>query len=344
MKAVFFKRHGSLDVLEFGDFQLSEPRPQEVRVRVKACALNHLDLWLRMGIPGLSVPLPHVAGADVAGVIESVGADVAGWAPGQKVLVAPGISCGDCERCRAGDDHLCDRYDILGQISNGGYAELVTVPAANLLPFPEPLSYEEAAALPLVFLTAWHMLVTNGNVQPGQTVLVHAGGSGLGTACIQIAKLKSAKVITTVGSKEKEKRAKALGADETIAYRENDFREETLRLTNQRGVDLVVDHIGQDTFEKSLGSLAKGGRLLTCGATSGRQIQFDLRALFGKNISVRGSRMGRKSGLNEVLAQVKAGRLKPVIDSVFPLRDAAAAQARMESRNNFGKIVLSVGP
>ena len=344
MNAVYFNQHGPPDVLTYGKFPNPTPGPDDVVVGVKACALNHLDIWIRMGIPGITVPLPHILGADVSGVIETVGSNVKNWKPGQKVLVAPGLSCGTCPHCLAGNDHLCDKYDILGQQSNGGYAEQVKVPAANLLPFPDPLSFEEAAAIPLTFLTAWQLLVTSGNVQPGQTVLVHAGGSGLGIACIQIAKLKGAHVITTVGTSEKAgafaPRSKGPRADEVVNYRETDFRQEVMRITNNRGADLVVDHIGQETFEKSLNSVAKGGKLLTCGATSGRQIQFDLRTLFGRNITVQGTRMGRKSGLTDVLNHVEAGRLTPVIDSVYPLSDAAKAHQRMESRQNFGKIIL----
>lgn len=342
MKAIFFNHHGGPDVLQWGEFPTPTPGPTEVVVKVKACALNHLDIWVRMGIPGITVPLPHILGADVAGVIDVVGSDVKTWTPGQKVLVAPGISCGDCAHCQADNDHLCDTFDILGQQSNGGYAEYVKVPAANLLPFPENLCFEEAASIPLVFLTAWHMLVTNGNIQKNQTVLIHAGGSGVGIAAIQIAKLKGAHVITTVGSPEKGKRANALGANEVIQYRETDFQQEVMRITNNRGVDLAVDHIGQETFEKSLNSIAKGGKLLTCGATSGRQIQFDLRTLFGRNITIHGSRMGKKKGLQDVMEHVQAGRLKPIIDSVYALKDAAQAHKRMEERKNFGKIILTV--
>lgn len=343
MNAVFFNRHGGPDILQWGDVPTPTPGPDDVLIQVKACALNHLDIWVRMGIPGITVPLPHILGADVAGIITSVGANVETWTPGQKVLVAPGISCGICPHCQEDNDHLCDKYDILGQQSNGGYAEYVKVPAANVLPYPDPLTFEEAASIPLVFLTAWHMLVTNGKIQKGQTVLIHAGGSGVGIAAIQIAKLKGAHVITTVGSIEKEKRAKALlGADEVVNYRETDFQQEVMRITNKRGVDLAVDHIGQETFEKSLLSIAKGGMLLTCGATSGRHIQFDLRTLFGRNVTIHGSRMGKKKGLQDVMEHVKAGRLKPVIDSVYPLRDASQAHLRMEERKNFGKIILTL--
>jgi NADPH:quinone reductase-like Zn-dependent oxidoreductase len=342
LKAVYFTQHGGTDVLKFGDFPVPTPGADDVLVRVKACALNHLDIWIRMGIPGISVPLPHILGADVAGVIDSVGANVREWIPGQKVLVSPGISCGACDPCLAGDDHLCAVFDILGQLSNGGYAEYVKVPSSTLLPFPEPLSFEEASSIPLVFLTAWHMLVTNGNIQKGQTVLIHAGGSGVGIAAIQIAKRKDARVITTVGTHEKGKKAKVLGADEVIYYRDMDFLQEVMRLTNKRGVDHVVDHIGQETFEKSLNSLARGGKLLTCGATSGRNIQFDLRTLFGKNITIHGSRMGRKKGLEEAMVLLKSGHLAPVIDSVYPLNEASLAHTHMEDKKNFGKIVLAI--
>lgn len=342
MKAVFFNRHGGPEVLQEGDVPTPTPGPDEVIVEVKACALNHLDIWIRTGIPGITVPLPHILGADVAGVIDTVGSNVKDWKPRQKVVVAPGISCGACPPCLAGNDHLCDKYDILGQQSNGGYAEYVKVPANNLLPMPDRLSFEEAASIPLTYLTAWQLLVTNGNVQPGQTVLVHAGGSGLGIACIQIAKLKGARVLTTVGTAEKGKKALALGADETIQYRDTDFQQEIMRISNKQGVDLVVDHIGQETFEKSLMSVAKGGKLLTCGATSGRQIHFDLRPLFSRNITVIGTRMGRKSALKEVLPHIQTARLTPVIDSVHPLHHAPKAHQKMESRHLFGKIVLGV--
>ncbi len=342
MRAVWIEEHGTTDVLRHGLRPAPTAGPNEVLIRVRACALNHLDLWIRQGLPGLRTEFPHILGSDVAGVVEDTGAAVRGWSKGQPVLVAPGLSCGRCAHCAAGDDHLCDSYDILGQRSQGGYAEFVSVPAENVFPLPAPLTFEEAASLPLVFLTAWQMLIVNGDLRAGQTVLVHAGGSGVGVAAIQIAKARGARVITTVGSIQKADAAKALGADGVIFYRDTDFAAAVGKETGGRGVDLVVEHIGQTTFEKSLQCLAKDGRLLTCGATSGRQVQFDLRTLFGRNLTVRGSRMGRRDGLTAVLEGVKTGSLKPVVDWVFPLEDAASAHRRMEERLNFGKIVLSI--
>ncbi|HMZ26504.1 MAG TPA: zinc-binding dehydrogenase [Elusimicrobiota bacterium] len=342
MRAVWIDGHGGLDVLRVGERPRPVIGPDDVLVRVRACALNHLDIWVREGLPGLKVDFPHILGSDAAGVIEEIGDNVRGWVVGQPVLAAPGLSCGTCVYCQGGDDHLCDAYDILGQRSQGAYAEFVRVPAANLFPIPAPLTFEEAASLPLVFLTAWQMLVVNGDLRAGQTVLVHAGGSGVGIAAIQIAKAHGARVLTTVGSIEKAERAQALGADAVVFYRDTDFATRVQKETGGRGVDLVVEHIGQATFEKSLQCLTKGGRLLTCGATSGRQVQFDLRQLFGRNLTVRGSRMGRRDGLGAVLEGVRKGVLKPVVDWVFPLEDAASAHRRMEERLNFGKIVLSI--
>lgn len=340
MKAVYFKEHGGLDKLLYGERPAPRAGAGEALVRVKACALNHLDIWLRGGIPGLAIPLPHIVGSDVAGVVEKVGPDVTGVTAGEKVMVAPGLSCGQCDPCRLGQDHLCVRFDILGQVRQGGYAELVAVPATNLIPMPENLSFEDAASFPLVFLTAWHMLVTNAKIRAGETVLVQAGGSGVGIAAIQVAKLWGAKVFTTVGSAAKAAKAKALGADEVINYAEHDFMKEVRDKTDKRGVDVVVEHVGPATFEKSLLSLAKGGRLVTCGATSGRQVQFDLRGLFSRNISILASRMGTRRDLDQALRFLREGALKPVVDKVFPLKKAAEAQGYMEERKNFGKIVL----
>jgi NADPH:quinone reductase-like Zn-dependent oxidoreductase len=340
MKAVFFKEHGGVEKLVYGERPTPRPGAGEALVRVKACALNHLDIWLRMGIPGLPIPLPHIAGSDVAGVVEKLGPEAAGAAPGQKVLVAPGLPCRQCDECLLGRDHLCVRYDILGQGRNGGYADYVTVPAANLVPLPEGLSFEEAASFPLVFLTAWHMLVSNAKLRAGESVLVQAGGSGVGIAAIQVAKLWGATVFTTVGSAAKAAKAKALGADHVINYAERDFVKDVRDATDKRGVDVVVEHVGPATFEKSLLCLAKGGRMVTCGATTGRQAQFDLRTLFSRNITVLGSRMGTRRDLDEALRFLKAGRLKPVVDKVFPLKKASEAQAYMEERKHFGKIVL----
>ncbi len=342
MKAVYLQDHGGIEKLLVGDVPEPIVGRGEALVRVKACALNHLDVWVRMGIPGLDIPLPHIMGSDAAGVVEKVGPDVRNWTPGQRVLVAPGLSCANCASCRAGDDHLCEQYDILGQKSAGVFSELIKVPATNLVPIPAQFSFEQAASIPLVFTAAWHMLVTLDKVRNDEWVLVHAGGSGVGIAAIQVAKLHGAKVIATVGTPEKAAKAKALGAVETILYQEKDFLEETRRITGGKGVDAVVEHIGVSSFSKSLACLTVGGRMLVCGATSGREVSFDLRALFARNITIFGVRMGKRIGLVQVVTNMASSKLKPVVDKVFPIEEVAAATRHMEERKNFGKIVLTV--
>lgn len=340
MKAVFFRQHGGLEVLESGYQPEPSPGHGEVLVRVKACALNHLDLWTRQGMPGIKIPLPHILGCDVSGEAAKLGHGVRGIKAGQRVVVAPGISCGRCSPCRAGWDSLCDEYKILGLQVNGGYAEWVKVPARNVIPVSKKLTFEEWASVPLVFLTAWHMLVTRARLKKGESVLVHAAGSGVGGAAIQIAKHLGARVFTTVGSPEKIKPAKALGADEVINYREKDFSVEVKRLNKNRGVDVVFEHIGPETFQKSLASLCRKGRLVTCGVTSGPLVNLDLRFLFVRQLSVLGSYMGGLKELHRILRRMEGKKLKPVVDKVFPLKDAREAQARMLERKNFGKIVL----
>ncbi len=340
MKAIVFDRHGGPEVLQLRDLPPRPLRPSQVRVRVRAVALNHLDLWVREGWPALKLPLPHVLGSDVAGVVEEVGSDVRGVAAGAEVLVNPGLSCGRCEACLAGRDPFCAEYAILGEHAWGGYAELCDVPAANLLPKPSRLSFEEAACLPLTFLTAWTMLVDRAALRPGETLLVHAAGSGVGVAAVQIGKLLGARVIATAGSEAKLARARALGADETIDYEREDFAKGARRLTGGRGVDVVFEHIGKKTWTGSLASLAAGGRLVTCGATTGADAAVDLRFLFYRKLSILGSTMGGKGTLFSVLREVEAGRLSPVLDQVLPLAQAAQAQGLLESRAQFGKVVL----
>jgi len=340
MKAVVFHEFGGVEKLRYQDFPDPKPGAGEVLVRVKACALNHLDLWQRQGLSGVN--LPHISGSDVAGVVEECGAGVTGIQKGDEVIISPGISCMKCIKCLDGDDNQCNEYNILGYRNNGGYAEYVVVPAVNVIPKPKGLSFEESASVPLVFLTAWHMLVNRGKVKPGDKVLVHAGGSGVGIAAIQIAKLFGAFVITTVGSDEKIEKAKSLGADEVINYRKQDFEQEVKRITNKQGVDIIVEHIGPEVWEKSIRVLARNGRLVTCGATSGPSASIDLRYVFSRHLAILGSYMGRKNELLEVLKFVDAGKLKPVVHKVFPLKDAAQAQQEMLDRKNFGKIVLKV--
>jgi NADPH:quinone reductase-like Zn-dependent oxidoreductase len=332
MKAVFFAEHGGIDKLTWGDFPTPVPGPGETRVRVKACALNRLDLLLRQGTPGLAVPLPHVLGADVAGTTDD----------GRRVLIAPGLSCGACPACATGRDHLCDRFDILGQNTNGGYAEFVVVPERNLLPLPETIPFEVAAAFPLVFTTAWHALVSLAGLTRGETALIHAGGSGVGTAAIQIARERGARVMTTVGAPWKKERAIALGAEQAVVRTEEDWATAAARWTEGRGVDVVLDTVGQTTFATNLQCLRKGGRLVACGSTSGREASFDLRSLFGKNITVFGTRLGPRRALEDVFALFKTGRFKPVVDRAFPLDQAAAAQAHLQENKSFGKVVLTI--
>lgn len=340
MKAVFFRQHGGLDILESGYQPEPTPGPGEVLLRVKACALNHLDLWTRQGMPGIKIPLPHILGCDVAGEVAKLGHGVRGAKEGQRVVVAPGISCGRCRFCRQGWDSLCDDYKILGLQTNGGYAEYVKVPARNLISVSKKLTFEEWASIPLVFLTAWHMLHTRAQLKKGETVLIHAAGSGVGSAALQIAKYLGARVFTTVGSPEKIRPAKALGADEVINYREKDFVAEVKRLTKNRGVDVVFEHIGPETFSKSLAALSKKGRVVTCGVTSGPLVNLDLRFVFVRQLSIFGSYMGGFKEFQRVIRRVERGRFKAVVDKVFPLKEAREAQARMLERKNFGKIVL----
>ncbi|MBI2876779.1 MAG: zinc-binding dehydrogenase [Candidatus Tectomicrobia bacterium] len=341
MKAVVFHEHGGLEVLQYEEVPTPPISPTEALVKVRACALNHLDIWVRQGMPKVTIPLPHILGSDIAGEVAQVGAMVKGFQAGDRVLVAPGISCRNCESCSSGWDSLCDEYAILGYQVDGGYAEYVKVPAENLFHISERWSWEEWAAVPLVFLTAWHMLFTRAGLRPGETVLIHAAGSGVGTAAIQLAKLAGARVITTAGSDEKLAQARQLGADEGINYTQEEFPKAVRQLTHNQGVEVVFEHIGQEVFEKSLACLAKGGRLVTCGATSGPGANLDLRFLFSRQFSILGSYMGGRRELWEVLRLVETGRVRPVVDSVFPLPEAAAAQERMLSRKIFGKVVLT---
>lgn len=341
MRAIVFHRHGGPEVLEPAELPDPEPGPTEVRVRVKAVALNHLDLWVRKGWDGLKLELPHVGGADVTGVIDAVGARVKGWQVGQRVAVQPGVSCMQCEACLTGRDNLCGRYDIVGEHRAGGLAELLVVPHHNVLPLPDALSFEQGAAVPLVFLTAWEMLHVRARVQAGETVLVHAAGSGVGSAGLQVAKLLGARVIVTAGSHEKLAKAKALGADETIHYGEQDFVAEVRRLTGRAGVDVVFDHVGALTWDGSVRVLRNGGRLVTCGATTGHDVKVDLRHLFYRRLSLLGSTMGSKGTLPQLFRLVAAGRLRPVVDRVLPLAQAREAHELVASRALFGKVVLT---
>lgn len=341
MKAVAFYAHGDSGVLKPSD--LPEPKlgANSVMVRVKAVGLNHLDIFVRQGWPGLKLSLPHVLGADIAGVVDRLGAEVTDLKIGEEVVVNPGLSCGHCERCLRGEDNLCRSYQMVGEHTWGGYAELAALPRQNILPKPKTLSFEQAACVPLTFLTSWTMLMRRAQLQPGETVLIHAAGSGVGSAAVQIAKLIGARVIATASTAEKLKKAQELGADHLINYSEKDFVDEVKRITNRRMVDVVFEHVGAATFEKSVACLPYGGRLVTCGATTGYQVQLDLRVLFYKRISLLGTTMGSKGDLFRILQLVEQGDLKPVLDRVLPLEKAAEAHRLLENRAQFGNVVLT---
>ena len=337
MHAIRFHEHGEPAVLRYEDAPDPAPAPGRAIVRVRACALNHLDLWQRRGIPRLRIPLPHISGCDVSGEVVDAGG---GRVPvGTRVLVHPGLNCGSCEYCRDDRDSLCPSYDVLGLMSDGGYAELVSVPTENLVALPPHVDWIEAAAFPLTFLTAWHMLVTLARVREGNHVLVLAGGSGVGQAAIQIARLHGARVFAT-SAPAKLERTRALGADAVFDHYTADFGKECRALTRGRGVDIVVEHVGQATWDRSVRALANGGRLVTCGATTGGDAPVDLRHLFARQLSLIGSYMGARAELLAAVPHFFSGRLKPVIDEVMPLSEAPRAQRRLEQKEQFGKIVL----
>lgn len=338
MKAVRFHAHGGPEVLHYEDAPDPVPGPGEVLARVGAVALNHLDLFQRRGMERVTIGFPHISGADVAGtIVEAPGGT---FAPGQRVMLQPGLSCGRCPRCLEGRDNECPRYDVLGYRSDGGYAELVKVPVQNVIALPDAIGMVEAAAFPLTFLTAWHMLLTRAAVQAGETVLVIGAGSGVGQAAIQIARLHGARVIATAGAMEKLSRARALGAFEAVNHATDDVPAFIKRVTGGHGVDVVVEHVGTATWETSVRCLARSGRLVTCGATTGHDARIDLRFLFGRQLSLLGSYMGQKGELIRAAAHFFRGELSPAVDRTYPLRDAAEAHRRLESREAFGKIVL----
>jgi len=340
MKAVIFEQHGGSEVLRLAEVPDPQIKAHEVLVEVRACALNHLDVWVRNGLPGIKIPLPHILGNDIAGVVREVGELVTWVNAGDEVMLQPGVSCGHCAECLTGRDNMCRDYDIIGSGRDGGYAELVAVPGINVITKPKDLGWEEAAALPLVALTAWHMLVARADVRPGEDVLVHAAGSGVGSMGIQIAKLLGARVIATASSTEKLAKALELGADETIDYTQEDWPKQVRRLTNGHGVDVVFEHTGAATWPGSILSLKKGGRLVTCGATSGFDAKTDLRHVFYRHLTILGSMMGSKADLLAAMKFIESGRIRAVVDQILPLGEARKAHELMEERAQFGKLVL----
>ena len=341
MKALYCEEHGKTDRLVFGDRPLPEPGVGRVRVRLRTAALNHLDLFVLGGLPGIPIELPHIGGADGAGVVDAVGDGVNGWETGDEVVFDPGLSCGECEFCHKGEQSLCIGYGILGEHVDGTFAEAVEVPAASLARRPEHLSWEESAAFGLTFLTAWRMLFTRGGLRAGETVLLHGIGGGVALACLQLAKMAGAQVLVTSRSKDKLARAGSLGADASLAAGD-DVAKEVRRMTAKRGVDVVVDSVGEATWMQSLKAAAKGGRILTCGATSGPRPEEEIRLIFWNQLSVIGSTMGSRDDWRQLMGAVRGHRLRPVVDSVVPLAEGRQAYERLESAEQFGKIILAV--
>jgi NADPH:quinone reductase-like Zn-dependent oxidoreductase len=341
MKAVVFHEHGGPEVLRYEDVADPLPGRGEVVIEVRATSINHIDIFLRRGMPGLTVPLPKIAGSDASGVIRELGPEVSGLKIGQRVTINPGISCGRCEFCSAGFASQCVSYHMVGEHSDGAYSELVKVPAHIVLPIPDSLSFEDAAAAPLVFLTAWSMMVSKGKIRPGEDILILGAGAGVGTAAIQIAKMTGCRVFATASNDQKLEEARKLGADFLINYKKDEFDKKIREITNKRGVDVVVDYIGADTWVRSLRSARRGGRVLTCGATTGFAPQTDLRQIFFRQVQVIGSTMGSHREFLDVMKCVFRGQLKPVIDRVLPLKDARKGHELIEQRAIFGKIVLT---
>jgi NADPH:quinone reductase-like Zn-dependent oxidoreductase len=340
MKAVRMHESGGVDKFVYEEAPDPQPSHNDVLVRVKACALNHLEAWAAKTPPGTTFPSPRILGSDVAGVVEALGDAVTGWEVGAPVMLHPGISCHQCEACFSGRDNLCSSYRLIGQGTDGGLAELVSVPAVNLIPKPENLTFEEAASIPLTFVTAWHMILTRAGLRRGETVLVNAAGSGVGVAATQVAKLHGARVIASAGSQPKLDKARELGADEVVNYNTQDLTEEVRSLTGGRGVDLVVDNVGGAVFEASVRAMARDGRLVTCGATAGANATLNVTRLFLQHHTILGSFMGTKAELMAAIPYFVSGQLKPVVDRVYPLSQVREAVQHMLNREQFGKIVL----
>ena len=341
MRAVVVREHGGPEVLRLEDVPDPSVSPGHAVVRVRACALNHLDVWHRRGIPGAPFLLPCITGADIAGDVESLGAGVTGFEVGAPVMVLPSLSCGSCERCERDEDPLCRSFGILGETCDGGLAERVLVPARNLFHKPERLSYEQAAAGALSTLTAWHMLVTRAQLRSGETVLIHGAASGVGSAAIRIAKHLGASVIATASTPQKLEAARALGADHGIGYLDRDFVDGVREIVGRAGVDVVFEHVGGEVFERSLRCLGWGGRLVTCGATTGIDASVNLRHLFFKGQSILGSTMGSRAEFAEIVRLHGEGVVDPLIDSVLPLDKIARGHELLETRSAIGKVVMT---
>ena len=340
MKAARIHQHGPPEVLTYEDAPDPKIKANQILLRVRACALNHLDLFIRAGIPGIKFPMPHILGSDIAGEVIAVGELCERVQTGWRVLLSPGLSCRQCDQCAAGRDNFCRRYTIFGSGVDGGNAELIAAPEWTAIQIPDDLTFEQAAAAPLVSLTAWHMLLGRAKLQVGEDVLVLAASSGVGSMAIQIAKLLRCRVIATAGGEAKMAKAKELGADHVIDHYKQDISAEVKKLTGKRGVDVVFEHVGAATWNKSLESLAPGGRLVTCGNTTGYDVKLDLRFLFSKQWSLLGSFMGPLGELHQVLKFVFRKEIKPVIDKVYPLSEIRAAHEHLENKEQFGKVIV----
>ena len=342
MKAILLNEHGGPEVLQYGDFPTPEPGPGQVLVRLEAAALNRLDLWTRKGWPGIKLEYPHILGADGAGEVAEVGPGVQKWKPGDRVVINSNLGCGECDYCLAGKDNMCRDWALLGETRRGTYAEYVLLPARNLYPLPEGFDPHVAAAAALVFHTAWHSLITRGNLRPAESVLIVGASGGVNTASIQIAKLTGAKVYVVGSSQEKLNLAESLGADYLIdRSKQENWSREVYTLTDRRGVDVVVDNVGT-TFPLSFRAASKGGRILTVGNTGGPKFEIDNRYIFGKHLSILGSTMGTQTDFATVMDLVFANQLRPVLDETFPLEQAAEAQRKLEAGEQMGKITLEI--
>lgn len=340
MQAVLFHEHGGAEKLACREVPTPEPGPREVLIEVKACSVNHLDIWVRQGIPAYPIALPHIPGSDMAGTVARVGPEVEGIRPGDRAVVYPILNCRRCEPCLSGRENLCTSVRLVGVATHGGYAQFARVPQENVLALPESADFETGAAFVLTFLTAWHMLIGLARLRPGQDVLILSVSSGVGSAAVQIAKLAGARVIATVGQAVKVPKAQAIGADEVVNHGDEDLVHRTRDLTQGRGVDVVFEHVGPLTWDKSIACLAKGGTLVTCGATTGAEVSTDLRRLYAKELTLKGAYLGTRQELLTLLRLLGAGRLKPIIHETLPLKEAPKAHRMMEERKHFGKLVL----
>jgi len=343
LKAVRIHEHGGVDKLRYEEAE--NPRISalnEVIVKLRAASVNHIDIWVRLGATGIAIPMPHILGGDGAGVIFEVGGEVSNVRPGDAVCLYLFSGCGQCEFCLSHRDFMCVYVRALGERLDGTYAEYVRLPAENCFPIPAGMSFAEAAAFPLVFVTVWRMLITHARLKPGETILIIGIGGGVAGAALQVAKKIGANVIVTSGSDEKLELAKKYGAAHTINHREKDFAQEVRALTENRGVDVVLDCLAGEVWQKSLAALARSGRLVTCGATAGGSPETDLTPIFTKHLQIFGSTLGSRDEFRQLLSFIAVAEIKPIIDQVFPLSEAAAAQRRMEEAKQFGKIVLQI--